>query len=132
MGYHPHPQLIYDTPGINGWGRNNSRKDLEERARKAVEVADFVLVCFDSQSQQADEFAKFAAWVSEYRKPVIAVLNPRNAMWRMPGRVSAPMARGKPVAVMRDNDGIEPADLRVPVEKVAGRQEARTFHWQSE
>ncbi|MCU7247257.1 GTPase [Pseudomonas koreensis] len=86
--------LIYDTPGINGWGRNNSRKDLEARARKAVEVADFVLVCFDSQSQQADEFAKFAAWVSEYRKPVIAVLNPRNAMWRMPGRVSAPMARG--------------------------------------
>ncbi|MBP0945005.1 GTPase [Pseudomonas alliivorans] len=86
--------LIYDTPGINGWGRNNSRKDLEARARKAVEVADFVLVCFDSQSQQADEFAKFAAWVSEYRKPAIAVLNPRNAMWRMPSRVSAPMARG--------------------------------------
>lgn len=85
--------LIYDTPGINGWGRNNSRDDLEARARKAVEVADFVLVCFDSQSQQADEFAKFAAWVNEYRKPVIAVLNPRNAVWRMPSRVSAQMAR---------------------------------------
>lgn len=85
--------LIYDTPGINGWGRGNSRLDLEGRARKAVEIADFVLVCFDSQSQQADEFAKFAAWVNQYRKPVIAVINPRNAMWRMPSRVPAAMAR---------------------------------------
>lgn len=84
---------IYDTPGINGWGRRNSRDDLEARARKAVEVADFVLVCFDSQSQQADEFAKFAAWVNQYRKPVIAVLNPRNPVWRIPSRVPAATAR---------------------------------------
>lgn len=88
-----HACRIYDTPGINGWGRGNSRDDLETRARQAVEVADFVLVCFDSQSQQADEFAKFAAWVNQYRKPVIAVLNPRNALWRQPSRVPTGTAR---------------------------------------
>lgn len=88
-----HACRIYDTPGINGWGRRNSRDDLEARARQAVEVADFVLVCFDSQSQQADEFAKFAAWVNQYRKPVIAVLNPRNALWRQPSRVPTGTAR---------------------------------------
>ena len=36
---------VYDTPGINGWGRNNKRSDLEQRARNAAEVADFVIVC---------------------------------------------------------------------------------------
>jgi len=88
-----HACRIYDTPGINGWGRRNCRDDLEARARQAVEVADFVLVCFDSQSQQADEFAKFAAWVNQYRKPVIAVLNPRNAVWRQPCRVGTGTGR---------------------------------------
>jgi predicted GTPase len=75
---------LYDTPGINGWGRTRSRPDLEESAREAVEVADVVLLCFDSQSQQASEFRKVAEWVRAYRKPVIAVLNMRNAMWRHP------------------------------------------------
>lgn len=86
---------IYDTPGINGWGRRNSRSDLEQRARKAVEVADFVLVCFDSQSQQATEFAKVAEWVQRFNKPVIAVLNNRNTVWRFPPRV--------PVGAVRAN-----------------------------
>ena len=80
---------LYDTPGINGWGRTRPRRDLEEAAREAVEVADVVLLCFDSQSQQASEFAKVAAWVCDYRKPAVAVLNVRNAMWRHPARVTA-------------------------------------------
>lgn len=84
---------LYDTPGINGWGRTRSRADLEEAARKAVEVADVVLLCFDSQSQQASEFRKVADWVRDYRKPVLAVLNVRNAMWRHPARVSSPGQR---------------------------------------
>lgn len=88
-----HSCRIYDTPGINGWGRTESRADLEARAREAVEVADFVLVCFDSQSQQADEFSKLAAWVQTYRKPLIAVLNPRNPVWRLPLRVPVGSAR---------------------------------------
>jgi len=76
--------LLYDTPGINGWGRSRSRSDLERTARHAVEVADVVLLCFDSQSQQAMEFKKVSAWVKEYGKPVIAVLNNRNLLWRDP------------------------------------------------
>lgn len=80
---------LYDTPGINGWGRTRPRSDLEEAAREAVEVADVVLLCFDSESQQASEFRKVADWVSAYRKPVIAVLNVRNPLWRHPARVPA-------------------------------------------
>lgn len=80
---------LYDTPGINGWGRTRSRAELEEAARKAVEVADVVLLCFDSQSQQAPEFRKVADWVRDYRKPVLAVLNVRNALWRHPARVAS-------------------------------------------
>ena len=77
---------LYDTPGINGWGRAQSRQDLEEKARVAVETADVVLLCFDSQSQQAAEFAKVAEWVHIYRKPALAILNVRNLMWRDPLR----------------------------------------------
>jgi len=84
---------LYDTPGINGWGRTRSRAELEEAARKAVEVADVVLLCFDSQSQQASEFRKVADWVRDYRKPVLAVLNVRNAMWRHPARVASAAQR---------------------------------------
>ena len=80
---------LYDTPGINGWGRSRPRPDLEEAAREAVEVADVVLLCFDSQSQQASEFVKVAAWIRDYRKPAIAVLNIRNPMWRHPARVAS-------------------------------------------
>ena len=54
---------ICDTPGINGWGRTMARNELEQKARQAVEVADIVLLCFDSQSQQASEFEKIAEWV---------------------------------------------------------------------
>ena len=55
--------LLYDTPGINGWGRKRSREELELAARRAVEIADIGLLCFDSQSQQALEFTKVASWV---------------------------------------------------------------------
>lgn len=88
-----HGCRLYDTPGINGWGRTQPRADLEEAARKAVEVADVVLLCFDSQSQQASEFRKVADWVRDYRKPVLAVLNVRNAMWRHPARVASAAQR---------------------------------------
>ena len=84
---------LYDTPGINGWGRTHSRAELEEAARKAVEVADVVLLCFDSQSQQASEFRKVADWVRDYRKPVLAVLNIRNLRWRHPALVRSAAAR---------------------------------------
>lgn len=84
---------LYDTPGIAGWGRTRPKAELEEAARVAVEVADVVLLCFDTQSQQAAEFSKVAEWVRTYRKPVIAVLNIRNAMWRHPARVVSPTAR---------------------------------------
>lgn len=84
---------IFDTPGINGWGRTFSRADLEDKARNVVELADFVIVCFDSQSQQAEEFRKLAEWVQTYNKPLIAVLNARNPMWRFPERVSSRFSR---------------------------------------
>lgn len=84
---------VYDTPGVNGWGRKNNRAELEQKARNAVEVADFVIVCFDSQSQQASEFVKVVEWVHQFNKPVIAVLNARNAVWRLPPRENVGAAR---------------------------------------
>jgi tRNA U34 5-carboxymethylaminomethyl modifying GTPase MnmE/TrmE len=69
-----HSCRLYDTPGINQWGSTRSRPDLEESARDAVEVADIVLLCFDSQGPQASEFRKVAGWVRAYATPVIAVL----------------------------------------------------------
>lgn len=100
-----HSCRIYDTPGINGWGRTESREDLEARAREAVEIADFVLVCFDSQSQQADEFGKLAAWVHSYRKPMLAILNPRNPVWRSPPRVPVGSARANLSRAVREHAG---------------------------
>lgn len=79
---------LYDTPGINGWGRRKNRELLEATARSAVETADVVLLCFDSQSQQASEFTKVAEWVRHYGKPTIAVLNVRNLRWRHPARIA--------------------------------------------
>lgn len=84
---------LWDTPGINGWGRTRKRSELEETARRAVEVADVVLLCFDTQSQQSSEFAKIAQWVKAYGKPTIAVLNVRNLRWRHPAKVGSQSAR---------------------------------------
>ncbi|MEU9331733.1 GTPase [Streptomyces sp. NPDC048290] len=80
---------MVDTPGIGGWDRAGPSARLEERARRAVVAADVVLLCFDSTNQQEDEFQKVAAWIAEYQKPVIAVLNCRNKAWRDPGRVAS-------------------------------------------
>ena len=85
--------LLYDTPGIGGYGRTQKRESLEETARAAVEKADVVLLCFDSASQQASEFAKVAAWVRGYGKPAIALLNVRNPLWRHPARVPSQRTR---------------------------------------
>lgn len=82
-----HGCQFIDTPGTNGWGRSASRETLEGRARQAVEVADIVVLCFDTQSQQRGEFEKIGAWVKEYGKPVVAVLNVRNPFWRRPSDV---------------------------------------------
>jgi GTPase Era involved in 16S rRNA processing len=75
---------FFDTPGTNGWGRSESRETLEQRARAAVETADVVVLCFDTQSQQNGEFEKISLWVKEYQKPVLVVLNVRNPCWRDP------------------------------------------------
>lgn len=84
---------LYDTPGIAGWGRTESRSELEEKAREAVEYADLVIICFDSQSQQAGEFAKVAEWVKTFNKPCVCVLNNRNQKWRCADQVSRKEAR---------------------------------------
>jgi predicted GTPase len=84
---------LVDTPGIGGWGRTRSRAELEARAEAAVEDADVVVLCFDTQSQQDGEFSKVAAWVSRYGKPVIAVLNCRNPRWRHPLKATSPEQR---------------------------------------
>ena len=83
-----HECQLVDTPGINGWGRTERRVDLEDKARLAVEAADIVLLCFDTQSQQEAEFAKVAEWVKAYGKPTLAVINNRNSVWRNPQRES--------------------------------------------
>ena len=59
---------------------------FEARARVAVETADVVLLCFDSQSQQAGGAQRVSEWVHAYGKPVVAILNNRNAEWRTPTR----------------------------------------------
>lgn len=84
---------LMDTPGIGGWGRTVSRADLEARAEAAVADADVVILCFDTQSQQAGEFSKIAEWVSRYGKPVVAVLNSRNPRWRQPVKVGSQSTR---------------------------------------
>jgi len=96
---------IYDTPGINGWGRTQSRSSLEEKARQAVEIADVILVCFDSQSQQASEFSKLADWSLALGKPVIAVLNVRNPRWRSPRQVPLRTARQNLSQAVREHAG---------------------------
>ncbi|RUP04855.1 MAG: hypothetical protein EKK34_10800 [Mycobacterium sp.] len=105
---------LYDTPGINGWGGRKSREDLEATARRAVEIADVVLLCFDSQSQQASEFSKVANWVRHYGKPTIAVLNIRNLRWRHPAKVPNQAARqniSEPVRQHSDNIRTELANI---------------------
>lgn len=84
---------VIDTPGTQGWGRSERRDILEARARQAVEVADIVLLCFDTQSQQEGEFQKVGSWVKEYGKPAIAILNSKNQKWRRPDKVSLGSAR---------------------------------------
>lgn len=111
--------LLVDTPGIAGWGRTVSRDELEARARTAVEDADVVLLCFDTQSQQAGEFARVAQWITAYAKPTIAILNCRNPRWRFPPRVASAASRrqlSQSVAEHAGNIGDELA--RIGLEQV--------------
>lgn len=79
--------------------------------------ADVVLLCFDSQSQQASEFAKVADWVRHYGKPTIAVLNIRNLRWRHPAKMPNQVARehiSMPVRQHRDNIRSELSNIGLP------------------
>ena len=84
---------IFDTPGINGWGRTCSRIDLEEAARRAAEVADLVILLFDTSNQLASEFEKIGEWIQAYGKPVIAILNAKMTLWRLPAEVQGARER---------------------------------------
>ncbi|MFB7213356.1 GTPase [Streptomyces sp. NPDC056255] len=97
---------LFDTPGINGWGRTESRDDLEAKAREAVEIADIVLLCFDNQSQQEMEFEKIAAWIRDHGRPVVAVLNVRNSRWRHPAKVPEAGRRNLSESVRQHADNI--------------------------
>jgi predicted GTPase len=97
---------LYDTPGINGWGRTESRESLERKARRAVEIADIVLLCFDTQSQQWMEFEKVAAWIRDHGKPAVAVLNVRNPHWHHPAMVPEALRRNKSEPVRQHADNI--------------------------
>ena len=54
-----------------------------------------MLLCFDTQHQQAGEFRKVAEWIAEFGKPAIAVLNVRLPNWRFPTRVPQAAVRGR-------------------------------------
>lgn len=104
-----HGCRFIDTPGTNGWSQ---RRDLlETRARVAVETADVVLLCFDNQNQQVGEFEKVGAWVREYGKPVIAVLNVRNQHWRRTRSVATARKRRDLSQGVRDHAGNIEAEL---------------------
>lgn len=78
------PTLVVDMPGTLGAGRRLSREQLEERTEAEVQLADLVILAFDSQNQQVSEFQRAAEMVIRFRKPVIVVLNVRNPRWRSP------------------------------------------------
>ena len=125
-----HGCRLWDTPGINGWGRTQTRVDLEETARRAVEIADVVLLCFDSQSQQASEFTKVAQWVRAYGKPAVAVLNVRNLRWRHPDKVASHAARqslSRGVGEHVDNIRTELSKIDLPSTPVVAIQSRRAL-----
>lgn len=78
------PLLIVDMPGTLGAGRRLSREELERRTEAEVRRADLVLLAFDSQNQQDTEFRRAAEMVLRYDKPIVVVLNVKNANWRSP------------------------------------------------
>lgn len=97
--------MLIDTPGINGWGRTQKRADLEAKAQRAVEAADIVLLCFDTQGQQLSEFGKVAEWVIAYGKPVVAVINNSHPEWRNPVRQGRRHLRVKHSRTMQQHEG---------------------------
>ncbi|MEV0946526.1 GTPase [Rhodococcus sp. NPDC049939] len=121
---------LWDTPGINGWGRTQARADLEETARRAIEVADTVLLCFDTQSQQASEFARVSEWIREYGKPSVAVLNVRNLRWRHPAKVASESARralSQSVREHVDNVRTELSRIGLPATPIVAVQSRRAL-----
>lgn len=96
--------MLIDTPGINGWGRTQKRADLEAKAHRAVEAADIVLLCFDTQGQQVSEFSKVAEWVIAYGKPVVAVINNSHPEWRNPVRQGRRHLRVKHARTMQQHE----------------------------
>ncbi|MFF0376338.1 GTPase [Actinoplanes missouriensis] len=120
---------LYDVPGINGWGRTESRESLEAKARKAVAIADIVLLCFDTQNQQALEFEKIAAWIRDHGKPVVAVLNVRNDHWRHPALVPERARRNLSEQVRQHADNIRTqlAQIGLPGTPVVAIQSRRAL-----
>lgn len=80
---------ITDTPGTQGWGRTVDAAELRARALTALAASDLVILCFDSFNQRVAEFETVAEWIVDYGKPVIAVLNVRNAAWRFPPKANS-------------------------------------------
>jgi predicted GTPase len=85
--------VLIDSPGTAG--PSERRAALEAEAHQAVQVADVVLLCFDSQNQQVEEFAQVAAWVRDYGKPLVVVFNVRGPAWRNPVRAVTGRHRAK-------------------------------------
>src|SRR6185312_7657336 len=84
---------LVDTPGLGGAHLPRGSSVLGQLAHEAVLGADVAIAYFDSRSQEVAAFAELKEWVTTYRKPVIAVLNVRNANWRYPPQVPSEAAR---------------------------------------
>jgi predicted GTPase len=95
--------LLTDLPGIAG--PSEERAALEAVAHEAVQTADVVLLCFDSQNQQKEEFAQVAAWVRDYGKPLVVVFNVRNRAWLNPVLAGKPGHRAKLTADVANQAG---------------------------
>lgn len=98
--------VLLDMPGINGWGGNGADRDqLEERAKRGVEQADLVVLCFEDAGQHEMDFAKVSQWVAEYGKPSVALLNVKTMAWRMPPRKAKREDRRTLSRAVAEHDG---------------------------
>jgi len=94
---------ISDVPGTEGWGRTVGAAKLRQTALTALASSDLVLLCFDTQNQRQAEFDTVAEWIAEFGKPVVAVLNVRNAEWRFPPRTPTREGRRQASRTVREH-----------------------------
>ncbi|WP_433796541.1 GTPase [Actinoplanes sp. CA-252034] len=98
--------VLLDMPGINGWGGNGTdREKLEREARRGVEQADLVVLCFEDAGQHEMDFAKVSQWVAEFGKPSVALLNVKTMAWRMPPRKAKRADRQTLSRAVAEHDG---------------------------